>query len=280
MTTIKSALAHARESLAHSPSAALDARVLLCHVLQCRDAYLFTWPEKSLEADQQAYFEQLLLRRRSGEPVAYITGMREFYGRDFLVSPATLIPRPDTETLVDAALSIERTQPMRVLDAGTGTGAVGITLALERPAWQVTVMDRSMAALHVAQANARSLGAAVGMFCGDWLSAIRGSVDVIVSNPPYIDGHDPHLSEGDVRHEPRAALVADKRGLADIDALVAQARERLLPGGWLMVEHGFQQAQPVAACFARAGYVNIRCQHDLADNPRVTLGQWGRPHAD
>lgn len=274
MITIKSALADGRERLQGSPSAALDARIVLCHVLHCQDAHLFTWPEQQLNAEQCERYDQLLERRVAGEPVAYLVGEREFYGRNFSVNAATLIPRPDTEALIDAALTLDRSRVLRVVDAGTGSGAVGVTLALECPLWQVTVMDRSQAALSVAAANARSLGAKVYSFCGDWLAAIRAPVDLVISNPPYIDDQDPHLNQGDVRYEPRSALVADKRGLADIETLVVQAGECLTPGGWLMVEHGYQQAEAVATLFIRGGFERVSCQEDMAGHPRVTVGQW------
>ncbi|KZY13403.1 protein-(glutamine-N5) methyltransferase, release factor-specific, partial [Alcanivorax sp. HI0035] len=241
------ALRQARERLASSPSPDLDAQVLLCHVLARPRSYLFTWPERELEAHQQQSFLALLARREQGEPVAHLTGEREFFGRNFSVTPDTLIPRPDTETLVELALKLGPAGPARVVDLGTGTGAIGVTLALERPQWQVTLTDLSAAALSVAGGNARQLGAQVTLQQGSWLEDCRGPFDVIVSNPPYIDPADHHLDEGDVRFEPRSALVADQRGLADLATIITQSAARLVAGGWLLLEHGYQQGAQVRA---------------------------------
>ena len=270
---IDAALRQARERLASSPSPDLDAQVLLCHVLTRPRSYLFTWPERELEAHQQQSFLALLARREQGEPVAHLTGEREFFGRNFSVTPDTLIPRPDTETLVELALKLGPAGPARVVDLGTGTGAIGVTLALERPQWQVTLTDLSAAALSVAGGNARQLGAQVTLQQGSWLEDCRGPFDVIVSNPPYIDPADHHLDEGDVRFEPRSALVADQRGLADLATIITQSAARLVAGGWLLLEHGYQQGAQVRALMEAGRFDGVRTERDLGGNERVTVGR-------
>jgi release factor glutamine methyltransferase len=270
---IDAALRQARERLASSPSPDLDAQVLLCHVLARPRSYLFTWPERELEAHQQQSFLALLARREQGEPVAHLTGEREFFGRNFSVTPDTLIPRPDTEPLVELALKLGPAGPARVVDLGTGTGAIGVTLALERPQWQVTLTDLSAAALSVAGGNARQLGAQVTLQQGSWLEDCRGPFDVIVSNPPYIDPADHHLDEGDVRFEPRSALVADQRGLADLATIITQSAARLVAGGWLLLEHGYQQGAQVRALMEAGRFDGVRTERDLGGNERVTVGR-------
>ena len=270
---IDAALRQARERLASSPSPDLDAQVLLCHVLARPRSYLFTWPERELEAHQQQSFLALLARREQGEPVAHLTGEREFFGRNFSVTADTLIPRPDTETLVELALKLGPAGPARVVDLGTGTGAIGVTLALERPQWQVTLTDLSAAALSVAGGNARQLGAQVTLQQGSWLEDCRGPFDVIVSNPPYIDPADHHLDEGDVRFEPRSALVADQRGLADLATIITQSAPRLVAGGWLLLEHGYQQGAQVRALMEAGRFDGVRTERDLGGNERVTVGR-------
>ena len=270
---IDAALRQARERLASSPSPDLDAQVLLCHVLARPRSYLFTWPERELEAHQQQSFLALLARRERGEPVAFLTGQREFFGHNFLVTADTLIPRPDTETLVELALQLGPAGPARVVDLGTGTGAIGLSLALERPQWQVTLTDLSAAALSVAGGNARQLGAQVTLQQGSWLEDCRGPFDVIVSNPPYIDPADHHLDEGDVRFEPRSALVADQRGLADLATIITQSAARLVAGGWLLLEHGYQQGAQVRALMEAGRFDGVRTERDLGGNERVTVGR-------
>ena len=270
---IDAALRQARERLSASPSASLDAQVLLCHVLARPSSYLFTWPERELDAQQQQRFLDLLTRREQGEPVAHLTGEREFFGRRFSVTADTLIPRPDTETLVELALQLGPAGPARVVDLGTGTGAIGLSLALERPQWQVSLTDLSAAALSVAESNARQLGARVTLQQGSWLEGCHGPFDLIVSNPPYIDPADHHLEEGDVRFEPRSALVADQPGLADLATIITQASTRLVAGGWLLLEHGYQQGGEVRALMEVGGFDAVRTERDLGGNERVSLGR-------
>ncbi|WP_290522825.1 peptide chain release factor N(5)-glutamine methyltransferase [Alcanivorax sp.] len=270
---IDAVLRDARRRLTSSPSAALDAELLLCHVLAKTRTWLFTWSDRELDANQLAAFEVLLARREAGEPVAHLTGEREFFGRPFRVTADTLIPRPDTETLIDVALTLPLPAQAKVVDLGTGSGAIGVTLALENPDWQVTLVDLSNAALQVAQSNARQFSAKVQCLQGSWLSFCEGRFDLIVSNPPYIDAADHHLDEGDVRFEPRSALVAENHGLADLSEIVRQASGKLVDGGWLMLEHGFEQGEAVRALLGEAGFHDVRTELDLGGNDRVTLGR-------
>ena len=270
---IDAALRDARRRLSDSPSAALDADLLLCHVLGKARSYLFTWPERELDARQQSRFSSLLTRRIQGEPVAHLIGEREFFGHAFRVTADTLIPRPDTEILVEKALSLNLPAQARVVDLGTGTGAIGVSLALAQPDWHVTLVDLSEAALQVAGDNARRLGAAVTCLPGSWLLPCSGPFELIVSNPPYIKENDHHLGEGDVRFEPRSALVAPDNGLADLAAIVQQATGKLVAGGWLLLEHGFEQGEAVRTLLAQAGFVQVGTAQDLGGNDRVTFGQ-------
>ena len=270
---IDAALRDARSQLSDSPSAALDAALLLCHVLGKPRSYLFTWPERELSTAQQADFTSLLGRRVAGEPVAHLVGEREFFGHLFRVTADTLIPRPDTETLVEKALSLDVPAEARVVDLGTGTGAIGVSLALARPDWHVTLVDLSEAALQVAADNAHRLGAAVTCLQGSWLSPCPRPFDLIVSNPPYIEESDHHLDEGDVRFEPRSALVAPNNGLADLAAITQQAAGKLVAGGWLLLEHGFEQGEAVRTLLTQAGFVQVGTAQDLGGNDRVSFGQ-------
>ena len=270
---IDAALRDARSRLSDSPSAALDADLLLCHVLGKPRSYLFTWPERELSTAQQADFTSLLGRRVAGEPVAHLVGEREFFGHLFRVTADTLIPRPDTETLVEKALSLDVPAEARVVDLGTGTGAIGVSLALARPDWHVTLVDLSEAALQVAADNAHRLGAAVTCLQGSWLSPCPRPFDLIVSNPPYIEESDHHLDEGDVRFEPRSALVAPNNGLADLAAITQQAAGKLVAGGWLLLEHGFEQGEAVRTLLTQAGFVQVGTAQDLGGNDRVTFGR-------
>ncbi|WP_027855679.1 peptide chain release factor N(5)-glutamine methyltransferase [Marinobacterium litorale] len=258
-----------------SDSARLDAELLLCHVLSKPRSYLFTWPERVLDPTDAAQFKALLTRRIAGEPVAHLTGTREFWTLQLEVSPDTLIPRPDTETLVEAALAALPDGNYRVADLGTGSGAIALALASERSGWQIYATDRVRSAVALASRNRdRHQLANVQVLEGSWCEPLEGQFDLIVSNPPYIDEKDPHLSQGDVRFEPASALVAPDQGLADIRLIASQSRDKLVKGGWLILEHGFTQAQAVSDILARLGYVNIETLHDLGGQPRVTRGCW------
>ncbi|MFN4291978.1 MAG: peptide chain release factor N(5)-glutamine methyltransferase [Permianibacter sp.] len=274
---ISGALKQAEQVLAPvSDSARRDAEVLLCHVLNQSLTYLRTWPERELSGVQQAAFDELIRKRQLGEPVAYLTGEREFWSMPFLVTSDTLIPRPETELLVEQTLArLPADQPQVVVDLGTGSGAIALALAKERPQWQLTATDASFAALRIAEKNARRLKLDnVHFEYGSWYAPLAGQrFAAIVSNPPYVADRDPHLSQGDVRFEPNSALVSGDDGLDDIRQIVAGAPAHLLPQGWLLLEHGYDQGEPVAALLRQHGFGAVETLRDLAGQPRVTLGQ-------
>jgi release factor glutamine methyltransferase len=256
---------------------AVDARVLLAHVTGRSSAELAAHPEGQMRLQQETAYRELVDRREAGEPVAYLTGGREFYGRQFKVSPAVLIPRPETELLVDLALErIPRDSNARILDVGTGSGCIAIAIASERSHCKVLALDQSLEALAVARRNAYELHVGnVGFLNSNWFAALRDEhFDVIVSNPPYVASADPHLSQGDLRHEPREALEGGDDGLTAIRHLVTESRKHLTPGGWLLVEHGHDQGVAVRALFEAAGYRDIFSERDVADIERVTGGRF------
>ncbi len=259
-----------------SDSARLDSELLLGHVLQQSRTWLHTWPEKTVEATQQQTFETLLQRRLAGEPIAHILGEQDFWSLRLTVSPATLIPRPDTERLVELALErIPVDAAWWIADLGTGSGAIALALAAERPDCQVIATEQSTEALEVARANAaRHQLNNVQFAQSDWLSAIASSqrFEMIVSNPPYICQANPHLSRGDVRFEPRSALTAGTDGLEAIRQIIHQASTRLIPGGWLILEHGYDQGQAVQRLLREAGYDEVTDFIDYGGNPRVAVG--------
>lgn len=270
-------LAHELESL--SDSARLDIELLLCHILQKNRTYLFTWPDSVLSLEQAETFLQFFNRRKSGEPVAHIIGQREFWSLPLAVNNSTLIPRPDTELLVETVLDLfaqdAPPQARRALDLGTGTGAIVLAIASEKPYWQLLGVDYSADAVALAEQNRAALGFKhVAMAQSDWFENVGTQpFDVIVSNPPYIDPQDPHLTQGDVRFEPLSALIADNQGLADIEHIVAQAWHYLQTQGWLLVEHGYDQAQRVRDLFNQRGFVQVETRRDLGGNERITLGR-------
>lgn len=276
---IQQARAHIMTVLAEGESPRADADVLLCHLLGCRRSYLMTWPERELDAAQQATLQGWLVRRLNGEPIAHLVGEREFWSLPLKVSPATLIPRPDTEVLVEQALTRIPQGPCAVLDLGTGTGAIALALKSERPEVDVWAVDRMADAAALARENSAALGLPIEVRDGSWFEPL-GEPDrdntprfaVIVSNPPYIDGADPHLEQGDVRFEPRSALVADDAGLADIRHIVAHAPAYLLTDGWLLLEHGWDQGKAVRQLLRDGGYREVATVRDYGDNDRVTLG--------
>ncbi|MXV29696.1 peptide chain release factor N(5)-glutamine methyltransferase [Aeromonas veronii] len=276
---IQQARAHIMTVLAEGESPRADADVLLCHLLGCRRSYLMTWPERELDAAQQATLQTWLARRLNGEPIAHLVGEREFWSLPLKVSPATLIPRPDTEVLVEQALTRIPQGPCAVLDLGTGTGAIALALKSERPEVDVWAVDRMADAAALARENSAALGLPIEVRDGSWFEPL-GEPDrdntprfaVIVSNPPYIDGADPHLEQGDVRFEPRSALVADDAGLADIRHIVAHAPAYLLTDGWLLLEHGWDQGKAVRQLLRDGGYREVATVRDYGDNDRVTLG--------
>ncbi|MGY6038694.1 peptide chain release factor N(5)-glutamine methyltransferase [Aeromonas sp. AE23HZ002T15] len=281
---IQQARTHIMTVLAGGESPRADADALLCHLLDCRRSYLMTWPERELDAGQQATLQGWLARRLAGEPIAHLVGEREFWSLPLKVSPATLIPRPDTEVLVEQALARLPVGPCALLDLGTGTGAIALALKSERPDADVWAVDRMPEAVALARHNSVALGLPIEVRDGSWFEPLREGAPrfaMIVSNPPYIDGADPHLDEGDVRFEPRSALVADEQGLADIRLIVGQAPAHLLPGGWLLLEHGWEQGDAVRQLLLQQGYLQVATVRDYGDNDRVSLGQWpGEPASD
>ena len=253
----------------------LEARMLLARVLEKTRAWLIAHANEVPGAGAEQAFAVLAERRRQGEPIAYILGKREFYGLDFGVTRAVLIPRPETELLVELALErIPENSAVRVLDLGTGSGAVAVVLAKERPQARLTAVDVDYAALSVARANATRHRVGVRFFCGDWFGTLRGETfDLIVSNPPYVAAEDPHLSMGDVRFEPQRALVGGADGLDCIRAIVVKAGAHLNPGAWLLFEHGYDQSEACRALLEARGYAEVQSWPDLAGIPRVSGGR-------
>lgn len=252
----------------------LEARALLRHQLRRDEAWLIAHGDAACSAEDARAVRAMVARRAGGEPVAYITGAREFFGREFAVNAAVLIPRPETEMLVELALQ-RAPHGAAVLDLGSGSGCIGITLAAERPDLQVTLVDASVDALAVARANALRWAPANTTLChSDWFAALEGRrYGLVLSNPPYIAAGDGHLAQGDLRFEPRAALVAGDDGLADIRCIVAQAPAHLLSGGWLLFEHGFDQHAACTALLQQAGYGEVFSARDLAGILRVSGGR-------
>ena len=253
-----------------------EAAILLAHALGRSRGWLYAHGRDPVDEAARARFEALVAARADGQPVAYLTGRQGFWSLDLAVSPDTLIPRPETERLVELAL--ERLPPdasLQVADLGTGSGAIALALARERPQARVVATDASAAALGVAQANAAGNGIGnVEFRQGDWLAPLAGErFDLIASNPPYIADGDPHLARGDLRCEPAMALSCGPDGLAAIRRIVAGARAHLVPGGWLLLEHGCDQGEAVRALLAEAGFVDITTARDLEQRDRVTLGR-------
>lgn len=268
-------LREAVSQLQASESPRRDAEILLGFVTGKARTFILAFGETPLTGEQQEQLAGLLARRVRGEPVAHLIGEREFWSLPLFVSPATLIPRPDTECLVEQALARLPAAPCRILDLGTGTGAIALALASERPDCQVTAVDLIPDAVALAQRNADHLGIRnIEIVQSRWFSALEGQqFSLIVSNPPYIDAQDPHLAQGDVRFEPLSALVAADNGLADLHTLIKEAPSYLLPQGWLLLEHGWQQGAAVREIFARYGWQQVETCRDYGDNERLTLGR-------
>lgn len=280
---IQSVLREAQQLLAQTlgldkPVARLEARMLLQHLLGVEHAWLLAHETNTLDYPKLNQFQQQLQRRLDGEPIAHILGYREFYGLNLKVTPDTLIPRPDTEILVEAAVhSIPKSLPYQVLDLGTGTGAIALAIASQRPHATVTAVDNSISALDVAQQNARQLGINnVNFMQSDWFSKLEEQkFDIIISNPPYIAVSDPHLQQGDLRFEPSIALASGTDGLDDIRKIVNQAQMHLTKHGSLHLEHGYDQAAQVFALMNNGGFTTIEQHKDLAGIIRVTSGYLG-----
>ena len=294
MTSIRSVLLQAQAQLNDAPLLdAIDARyesqLLLQHALKVNRAWLIAHENDDVAIDIQHEFNTLIQRRIGGEPIAYILGNREFYGLNLAVTPATLIPRPDTETLVEAALAkipahetaktldsdLCRNDELSILDLGTGSGAIALAIAKHRPHSDVVGVDASPSTLEVAKKNASALQIPNVQFLpSNWFSALEGErFNVIVSNPPYIEEADIHLKQGDLRFEPLSALASGADGLDDIRRIIDDCLIHLKPQGWLMFEHGYNQAESVRELMAQAGLVNIETFHDLGGNDRVTIGK-------
>ncbi|MDA8516363.1 peptide chain release factor N(5)-glutamine methyltransferase [Citrobacter sp. Igbk 16] len=268
-------LREAISQLQTSESPRRDAEIILEFVTGKGRTYILAFGETQLTEAQCEQLNALVARRQRGEPVAHLTGVREFWSLPLFVSPATLIPRPDTECLVEQALARLPASPCRILDLGTGTGAIALALASERPDCTVTAVDRMQDAVELANRNRLNLAIDnVRVLQSDWFSALSGQqFEMIVSNPPYIDEQDPHLAQGDVRFEPLSALVAGENGLADIMLIIDQSRRVLTTGGYLLLEHGWQQGEAVRDAFTRAGYQAVETCRDYGGNERITLGR-------
>lgn len=276
--TIKHILEHATKLLADiSDSARLDSELLLTFVMKQTRVWLHTWPDNELTPGQYSEFEQLITRRKNGEPIAHIIGEQEFWSLKLKVTPDTLIPRADTERLVELALErIPQASFWNIVDLGTGSGAIALALAKERPSAQVVATDASMKALTIAEENAKlNQLNNIRFVRSSWFDDLENHVfEMIVSNPPYIAENDPHLSSGDVRFEPDTALTSGPAGLDDLSHLISKAPGYLKPGGWLILEHGYDQADAVIQLMQQAGFTNCQDFKDYGGNPRVAIGQY------
>lgn len=262
--------------LSSQPEARLEAEILLAYCLEKPRVFLYTWPDHLITIEQQIKFEGLISRRSEGEPIAYILGYQEFWSLTLRVSPATLIPRSETELLVEQTLAlITENNNLSILDLGTGSGAIALAIATERPACKVTATDYSTATLDIAKSNSEKHHITnVRFIQSNWLSALTGECfDIVVSNPPYIVQNDPHLQQGDLPYEPRNALVSRDNGLADIKTIIREAHQHLKPDGWLLLEHGYNQAKKVRALFEKQGFQSIRTESDYGGQPRVTIAK-------
>ena len=277
MAKVSQLLKMADQLQATSDTPQLDCEILLCHVLEVDRTWLRTWPDKQVSSDQQQAFEILLQQREQGVPIAYLVGTWGFWTLDLKVSEKTLIPRPETELLVEIALSLQLPDCSSVLDLGTGTGAIALALASERQNWDLIAVDDQPAAVTTAKQNCQRHSLSnVNFLQSNWFSAVaanRSAFDLIVSNPPYIGRDNAHLQQGDVRFEPSSALVSGVDGLDDLKLIVTQSPDYLVTGGWLLVEHGYDQGSAVRNLFVSAGFSNVTTRRDYNHLDRVTLGQ-------
>lgn len=279
MNDLRGLIAAAAQRLGGGDEARFEAELLLAHVLARPRAWLFAHAESVPDAQQRAQFTRIVDARAQGEPIAYLTGHREFWSMDLAVTPDVLIPRADTELLVELALAcIPAHAPCDVVDLGTGSGAIALAIARERPQARIVATDTSEAALAVARGNAQRLGIGnVEFAAGDWFAPLaRRRFDVVVSNPPYIEAADAHLGLGDLRYEPPGALISGTDGLDALRVLAAGASTHLLPGGCLLLEHGFDQGEAVRALLDAGGLIDVRSDHDVAGHERVTSARMPR----
>lgn len=273
MSDIKILLSEAVKALSSSTSPRIDAEVLMMHVLNCQRAYLYSHAEYRLKTEEVRRYQALVKQRAQGQPVAYLTGLREFWSLPLKVNQHTLIPRAATETLVELCLSLlSKDKPLKLLDLGTGSGAIALALAKESPLWEMYACDQSEQALQVAIDNARLLHLShIHFFQSNWFQEVRPQLfDAIVSNPPYIAENDPHLSEGDLRFEPKTALISEDQGLQDIKIIASGAKKFLKPGALLAIEHGYQQKDAITSILNELDYYNITCVKDDEGLPRVS----------
>lgn len=274
--TISEALDQARSQLTGFDSARLDAEVLLCHVLGSDRSRLYAYPEVTLQSGQQSAFEKLIDQRQTGYPVAYLTGKKEFWSIELTVNQDTLIPRPDTECLLESVLDrIPLNQPGRIADLGSGSGAIAIAIASERPHCRIVATDINESTLAIARENAERLQLnQIDFIQSNWFTNVEGRFDVIVSNPPYISENDPHLLSGDIKHEPVSALIAGPDGLDAIRVICQQAKNFMNLQGWLLLEHGYDQADSVHKLLQENGFTGIFTRSDYAGHERVSGGQF------
>lgn len=260
-----------------SMSARIDSEVLMCHVLQCNSAHLAAWPEKMLNSNEDGHFIALVQKRCSGIPIAHLTGEKEFWSLNFKVSQDTLIPRPETELLVETMLTMfQHEKQLDIVDLGTGSGAIAIALASTKPEWNMTATDISAKALAMSKENASLHNINnIRFINSDWFQSLNNQkFDVVISNPPYIAKSDAHLRKGDLRFEPQCALASGNIGMDDILKITGQSVSHLHNNGWLFLEHGYDQKTLVFDCLKNAGFTQITQKNDLAGNPRLTIGQY------
>jgi release factor glutamine methyltransferase len=278
MANVSELLKHSDQLQSTSDSPQLDCELLLCYLLDVDRTWLRTWPEKEVSKSLEAKFCALLEKRVQGQPIAYLVGSRGFWSMDLQVSTDTLIPRPETELLVELALGLKLPKNSYGLDLGTGTGAVALALATERPDMNFTAVDSQVGAVSLANKNCQNLGLSnVAIFQSDWFDSVQlmdNQFDLIISNPPYISANDPHLQQGDVRYEPNTALVSGIDGLDDLQKIIAKSPAYLKSDGWLLLEHGFDQGAAVVRLMSRAGFKKVVTHKDYNQIDRVTLGQW------
>ncbi|HWK53162.1 MAG TPA: peptide chain release factor N(5)-glutamine methyltransferase [Hyphomicrobiales bacterium] len=267
-------MGHASAALPEQDTAVLEAQLLLCEALAVSRSHLYAYPERLLNAAELARFEALCVRRAGGEPIAYILGRREFWNQTLAVAPGVLIPRPETELLVELALALGQDLNGPVVDLGTGSGAIALALAAARPDWTVIAIEREAAARELAARNFQQAALRnLSLRAGSWYAPLNErDCALLVANPPYLAADDPHLQQGDLRFEPASALVAAEAGLADLRHLAQHAPDYLRPGGWLLLEHGWQQGAAVREALTAAGLTQVQTRVDTAGRDRVTLG--------